>query len=342
MDVRLVYNPVAGQHDVDEALQQVIDFLESRGWDVSVSRTHGPGDATIYAREAVAEEMDVVVAIGGDGTLGEVATGLAKSDCALGVLPVGTGNVWAHMLGLPVWTPTNRSALLDAAHILVEGKRFPIDLGQMGDRYFVLWTGVGFDARIAHDVEPHRELRRNLGNLAYFVSAVSLSLQLRGARMTVSVDGEPLHQRALLVLVTNVQFYGRSWRVAPQARLDDGLLEVYVFKGESALDAVRHMVSVMSGSQLEDPEIDVHRGTRVTISGEEPLPVHMDGDPAGYTPVTVSVVPKALKVIVPSSVSGSLFESIDAPDGEQSPLGQRVLESLRENRERLFGEMEEE
>lgn len=337
MNVRLIFNPVAGQHDVEETLRQVVDFLESQGWEVSVSRTKGSGDATIYAREAVAEGSDVVVAVGGDGTLGEVATGLAKSDSALGVLPVGTGNVWAHMLGIPVWTPNRRSALLEAARILVEGRRVPIDLGQVGDRYFALWTGVGFDAQIAHDVEPQRELRRQFGNLAYFISALSLGLQLRGTRTTVSIDGKTVHRRAFLVLVTNVQFYGGTWRVAPQAKLDDGLLEVYIARGESAWDAVRDVVSVLRGRQLEDPEIDVYRGRQITVRGEEALPVHLDGDPAGYTPVTISVVPKALQVIVPSQGSESLFEGVESSDGNRLPLGQRVLDTLRQGGERFLG-----
>ncbi|MGM0401389.1 MAG: diacylglycerol/lipid kinase family protein [Chloroflexota bacterium] len=340
MDVRLVYNPVAGQHDVEKALRQVVDFLESRGWEISISRTRGPGDATLYAREAVAEGTDVVVAVGGDGTLGEVATGLAKSNSALGVLPVGTGNVWAHMLGIPVWTPNRRSALLEAARILVEGRRVPIDLGRVADRYFVLWTGVGFDAQIAHDVEPQRELRRQLGNLAYFISALSLGLQLRGTRMTVSIDGRTVHRRAFLILVTNVQFYGGTWRVAPQAKLDDGLLEVYIARGGSAWDAVRHAVSVLQGRQLEDPEIDVYRGKQIAIHSEEILPVHVDGDPSGYTPVTISVVPKALQVIVPSQGSESLFEGFEPSNDERLSLGQRILDNLRQGGERFLA-MEE-
>ncbi|MFP3895451.1 MAG: diacylglycerol/lipid kinase family protein [Anaerolineales bacterium] len=310
MNLRLVYNPVAGQHDVEEPLRQVVNFLESQGSEVSVSRTRESGDAAAYARAAADEGSDIVVAVGGDGTLGEVATGLARSNSALGVLPVGTGNVWAHMLGIPVWTPNHRSALLEAAHILVEGKRVPIDLGQVEDRYFVLWTGVGFDAQIAHEVEPQRELRRQLGNLAYFISALSLGLQLRGTRTTISVDGDTVQQRAILVLVTNVQFYGGTWRVAPQAKLDDGLLEVYVFKGGNALDVARHVISVLQGKQLEDPEIDVYRGKQITVQGEETLPVHVDGDPSGYTPVTISVASKALQVIVPSQGCESLFEGL--------------------------------
>ena len=129
MKVQLIYNPVAGRRDIKDDLLRVRSFLQSKGWEVALRSTMGPGDATTYAREAVATQCDMAVAVGGDGTLGEVANGLVGSDCIMGVLPIGTGNVWAHMMDLPLWTPVSRSALLDAAQVLVDGQVHEIDLG---------------------------------------------------------------------------------------------------------------------------------------------------------------------------------------------------------------------
>ena len=340
MRVQLIYNPAAGQRDATKDLRKVIAFLESQGWNVALRTTLGPGDAISYAREAAANGYDMAVAVGGDGTLGEVATGLAHSDCAMGVLPIGTGNVWAHMLGLPVWTLRRRSALMDAAHILVDGRPCRIDLGKVGDRYFLLWSGIGFDAQIAHDVEPHREVRRNLGNLAYYVTAIALSLRLRGTRVTVTIDGQTVRQRALLIVVSNAQLYGRSWRLAPQAQLDDGLLETYIFKGSNTLDALRHFVLLMQGKHIGDPRVETYRAKHIEIRAETPLPLHTDGDPAGSTPATITVVPKALDVIVPAWASGSLFQDGGFSDSaslmleEQPSLAQRIAARLRYERER--------
>lgn len=309
----MIYNPAAGQRDCATEVDEVVAFLASKGWDVTVRRTLGHGDATTYAREAVAHQCDVAIVAGGDGTIGQVASGLAGSHCALGVLPIGTGNVWAHMLQLPLWSPKHRTALMEAAQVLFDGHIVSIDLGKAGDRYFVLWTGVGFDAQVAHDVEPHRDIRRNLGNLTYYVTALAVSMGLRGTRLTVVIDGRAIRKRVLLIVVTNGQLYGSSWRLAPEARIDDGLVEVYVFKGSNTVDVFRHLAMLLLGKHSHDPRVDTYRAKTVEIRGEKSVPLHLDGDPAGYTPVTITVAPKALRVIVPPWTSTSLFEEPSAP-----------------------------
>ena len=292
-----------------------------------------------YAREAAAAGDDMVVVVGGDGTLGEVATGLVGSDCVLGVLPVGTGNVWAHMVGLPVWAPTNRDALMDAAQILVQGDPREIDLGRIGDRYFALWAGIGFDAQVALDVEPHREIRRSLGNVTYMVTALALTLAMRGTRVTVAIDGRALRQRALLILISNAQLYGPSFRLAPQAQLDDGLLDVYIFKGVSTLDYFRHLLLMILGKHMGHPNLEVYRAKRVEVRGDKPLPIHIDGDPHGYTPTTITVAHKAVRVVMPTWASRSLFKG-GAGMETQLSLAQRIAERLRYERERLVEEGE--
>lgn len=340
MKAMLIFNPAAGQRDIAGELRQVVTYLESQGWDVVLRRTFGPGDATTYAREAVAGGLDMVIAAGGDGTLGQVATGLAGSNCVLGVLPVGTGNVWAHMLGLPQWTPLGRATLLDAARVLVEGEVHPIDLGRAGDRYFVLWAGIGFDAQIAQGVEPHRDIRRNLGNITYYVALIALGLGLRGTRVTVEIDGKAMRQRVIMVIVTNAQLYGPTVRLAPQAQLDDGLLDVYVFKGDNLFDALRHIFSVVVGTHHHDAKIETYTARRVEIRGDKPLPVHLDGEPIGHTPVAIAVAPRALRVIVPSWASGSLFQDGAAEAEGDLSLAQRIVEVLRAQRDRWHVEAE--
>jgi len=341
MKAQLIYNPAAGRRHVAGELSQAKAFLESEGWQISLRTTHGPGDGTDYAREAVADGCEMVAAVGGDGTLSEVATGLAWSDCVLGVLPTGTGNVWAHMLGLPLWTPTSRTTLVDAARVLVEGQVYPIDLGKAGDRCFTLWAGIGLDAQVAHQVEPHREARRTLGNLpTYLVALVAQSLGLRGTRMTVVIDGQAVRQRVVLILVSNAQLYGPSVSIAPQAQLDDGLLDVYIFKGDNTLDVARHVAMILAGKHQRDPKVETYRAQRVEIRGEDALPLHTDGDPIGSTPVTITVLPRALRVIVPPWASGSLFRD-GGPGGKREPsLAQRIVERLRDERERWREESE--
>jgi len=341
MKVQLIYNPAAGRWDIDAELNRVMAFLRSQGWSVSLRTTLGAGDGITYAREAVVNGYDMVVVVGGDGTIGEVATGLAGSDCILGVLPAGTGNVWAHMLGLPLWTPVFRSGLMDAARVLVEGQVYPIDLGKAGDRCFALWAGIGLDAQVAREVQPHREMRRSLGNtLTYLIALISQSLGLRGTRMTVVIDGKAVRERVILILVSNAQLYGPSVPIAPQAQLDDGMLDVYIFKGSNTLDVARHIVMILSGKHVKDPQVESYRARQVEIRGEEPLPLHTDGDPVGSTPVTLTVLPRALRVIVPPWASDSLFQD-GGPGGKKLSLAQRIADRLRYERDRWREEGEQ-
>ena len=334
MKVQLVYNPVAGQRNIAEDLDQVMGFLRGRGWEVTLRRTLGPGDAAIFAREAAESQHDLVVAVGGDGTLGEVASGLAHSECALGILPIGTGNVWARMLGVPTWTLIDRSALMEAARILVDGTIQSVDIGLVNGKRFLLWTGIGFDAQIAQVVEPHREIRRSFGNLTYLVGAITIGSRLRGTRMTVVIDGKALRQRVILLLITNIQLYGGVLKVAPQAQLDDGLLDVYVFKGADLLDVLRHVITILMGKQLEDPKIEAYQAHHIEIRGDRRLPLQTDGDPAGYLPATVTVEPKALRVVVPKWAPASLFRDGTGLASEPM-LAERIAERLDSERERL-------
>ena len=307
MQVQLIHNPVAGPRDVGEDLAAVTAYLAQQGWDITQRTTFGRGDATTFAREAAALGADMVVAVGGDGTLGEVANGLAGTNTILGLLPVGTGNVWAHMVGIPVWGLKSRNALLDAAHVLVEGQVRQVDLGKVGERYFALWLGMGFDAQVAEDVEPHRELRRSVGNVAYLVTALASSLVFHGTRITVVVDGKVLRQRAVMVVVSNAQLYGPAWRLAPRALLDDGLLDVYIFKGASTLDVFRYTALLLKGKHLQDPKVEAFQGQHVEIRGSRALPFHLDGDPTGYTPVRIDVAPQALRVALPAQLPDGLL-----------------------------------
>ncbi|MHB9034801.1 MAG: diacylglycerol/lipid kinase family protein, partial [Anaerolineae bacterium] len=326
--VQLIHNPMAGQRDLTEAISEVVSYLGEQGWEVTIRRTMGSGDATTYAREAVVNNYDMAIAVGGDGTFGEVATGLAHSDVTLGLIPVGTGNVWAHMLNMPTWSPLNRSALLEGAQVLVKGKVRRIDLGKVGGRYFALYAGIGLDAALAHQVEPHRDMRRSFGNLMYFVAAASLGMSLRGSRMTVVIDGQVTRQRVLMVMVTNVPVYGAIW-VAPQAKLDDGYLDVYIFKGENALDAISHAIKMTFGAHRGDPRIETYRAQKIEIYGDKHLPIQVDGDPLGITPATITVEPRALSVLVPAATSDGLFNGAANSSPGYYTLMQRILETLR-------------
>jgi len=333
---------------VERELGQVIAYWEGRGWQVSFRETWGAGDATTFAREAVVTGCQAVFVAGGDGTVGEVAGGLAGSDVALGVLPAGVGNVWALEMGIPTPSPLRRHLLLDAAEALAEGEIRRIDLGRAGpvstlslgpctlcpwakgpraccpgqvqstkglghrtkgQCHFILWAGIGLDAEVIERMEPRTRPTKRLGTLAYVVAAVLVAKNFRGIRTRVVIDGRSINTRSILIIVSNVQLYARLMRVAAEAYLDDGLLDVCIFKGGNFASTVQHAIKIFAHRHLRDPQVEYYQCRKVSISTATPLPVQADGDPIGATPMEFEIVPQALNVIVPQNSSRRLFRN---------------------------------
>jgi diacylglycerol kinase (ATP) len=305
MKAQIVLNPSAGQRDRRRELKEAIAYLEDHGWQLSLRETHGPEEATAYARQAAAEGYDVVIAAGGDGTVSEVANGLIGSKVALGMFPIGTTNVWALQMGIPPFWPLRQHSLLEAAKVLAEGHTRRVDLGEVNGRYFLLWAGVGLDAKVTEEVEP--EVKKRLGPLAFIIAGIVVAREFAGTKVQVTIDGCEVNRRAILILASNAQFYAGIVRVAAQARLDDGLLDVLIFKGQGFPATLRHIFSVLTSRHLRDPEVEYYQARRVEISAAKPLLVHADDELFTTTPVEISVVPGALRVVVPKVLPPGLF-----------------------------------
>ena len=256
--------------------------------------TLGRGDATTHARQAVAEGQDAVVVVGGDGSINEAVQALANSPTALGVLPRGTGNVWAREVGIPLHN------LPAAAQAMVHGQVHTVDLGLAGDRYFLMWAGIGFDASLVKDLEETEpEFKRQWGMAAFVVRGAALAMSFMGSRLDYRINGRRIRRRTIMAVLANGRRYAAYLNLAPNARLDDGLLDLYIFKGRGSLYTLRHFAGLASGQHVHDPEVEYYPVDRVGVHGRAALHVHTDGEPAGQTPMEFRVAPSALHVIVP-------------------------------------------
>lgn len=296
----IIANPMSGSfprhhHNHDDTLA----FLEAHGWQVELRFTEGPGDARILARRAVEQNISLVIAAGGDGTINEVIQELAGSGTALGVLPMGTVNVWAREMGIPLDTAKARE-------ILVYGQTRCIDLGRANGRYFLLMVGIGVDGEVAQAVE-HKPLKR-LGVLGYALAALWFGTGYLGFPLSLKIDeAEPVRTRALQVVIGNTQLYAGAFKFTWLARCDDGLLDLCVVHKRGPLGRLVVLLDFILKREKRRLWVRYNTFREVAIETKDPVAIQIDGEPVGYTPAKVSVVPGALKVVVPPVVPQEVF-----------------------------------
>ncbi len=291
----LIANPAARGAPPIERLRAAIDGIP--GWDVSLETTKAAGHATELARSAVERGCDAVIASGGDGTVNEVANGLARSDTALAVIRSGTANVWAKEARLP----RDPAA---AAQLLADGETRTIDLGRAGDRYFVNVAGIGFDAAIVQEVSGG--LKRRLGATAYVLHGLRRMLSYRAAPAECLADGKPFADELYWLLLGNTRSYAGVLDIAYRAVADDGRLDAYLLRRGGPLRLLWLVPSVLFRRHDRGKNM-LYRQIESLDLREPGLPVHVDGEYIGETPMRFQVAPGALRVIVPRGLRNPLF-----------------------------------
>jgi YegS/Rv2252/BmrU family lipid kinase len=297
----ILFNPHAGQaNNLMSQLERAADLWRDRGWQVELCPTQYAGHATYLARDAAAQGYDIVAAAGGDGTVNEVVNGLVNTQTALAVLPIGTVNIWARELGLSM-------DIQQAADAFLQARLEQIDVGRAGDRYFLLMAGIGFDAAVTAEIRSDEKKR--FGAIAYLKQAVQLAWQFRGSRAKIYLDGRRIRGCVLMVVIGNSQLYGGVVKFTSHAVVDDGVLDVCVIKGQNMLVAPLRLFSVFAKQFNRGQAVEYYQAQQIQIRGKQHLPVQVDGDYLGSTPLTVSVVPAGLWALVPPSADRSLWKS---------------------------------
>jgi len=287
----VVLNPLAGGSDVDRVHEAVLRAAdEGLHCDVHVIAPAEQVTATVQA--ALPAGFDLVAAAGGDGTVAAVASALVHTGIPLGIIPVGTGNILAQDLGIPLDLESALQLLCGPQHTRT------LDAMQVGEQYFLLSIGVGLSAVMHRDTTV--EDKRRFGHFAYVLRGL---LALRGfqpKKFTLTVDGKINRVRAAEVVVANSSTAGSaSIRWGPHIHLDDGMLDVCIVRARVPLDYFRIAWNLLR-RQKRDPRLHflrVHES--IVIGAGHTLPVEADGDLIGQTPVHIRLVPAALRVIVP-------------------------------------------
>lgn len=297
----LILNPVAGKSLLAETQEEPKSIEEEiltalRIYDIEPevwhTTTEDPGEG--LARKAADEHVDLVIAAGGDGTIHAVASGLMWCDSILGIIPMGTMNNLSHSLGIPL-------SIEAACAVLARGETRTIDVGQTNEQTFLEVAGVGFEASLFPAGEEFKKTGLISTVRGVILGLVSL-FTFKPTRLKISFDEKKMRPYdAIQVTICNAPYYGAHFQVGPDILMDDGMLDVFIFRHFSKLEYLRHAVSISQGRRVFQPKILRRRVKALRITSTGPLDIQADGIPRGQTPAVVKVVMGALRVRVPTT-----------------------------------------
>ena len=281
----VILNPAARSEKANRLLERIREL--SGG--APVRLTSEAGDASRIASEAVRDGVEVIIAAGGDGTLNEVVNGIGNAPVRLGILPVGTMNVFATELGIP------HGNLERAWSIIEQGKVVAVDLPKANDTHFIQLAGVGLDAEVVRKTTA--DSKKALGPLSYLLTLVQVAAH-KPPRVVVETEGGRIREGSF-VLIGNGRLYGGPFPVFKRASLHDGLLDVLVFQNQSHWDVVRYFQAIAFGTHPELPDVEYFQTSSIKVTSSGDVPVELDGEVAGMLPCLFSVEPQKLRVMAP-------------------------------------------
>ncbi len=292
----IIANPVSGRGRARRIGERVADLLHERGVTVDLMMSGAPGDCERIAREVLARGAQQVAACGGDGTVHEVVNGLANSDAVLGVVPCGRGNDLARALGLS-------KDLKDVVNTLVHGVDRAIDLGKVGDRFFATVATFGFDTAVAQRMQNQGAgfLTRVLevgGKVSYGLTVLRTLFGYRSPFVRLRGDFGVFEGRVLLAATANAPFYGSGIKIAPDAIVDDGVLDVCIVADVSRWTVLRMFLSAYSGAHVGHSAVRIVQTRTLQIESDDSLWIFADGESVCEIPAKIEVVPGALRVKV--------------------------------------------
>lgn len=301
----VLVNPVAGSGEGEKDWKEISCLLGQNGFNFTHQFTLRKYHAIDLVTEAINNGADRIMVIGGDGTLNEAVNGIfaqtrvATDEILLGMIPVGTGNDWGRMFHIP-------SDYEESIRILKKGKTFHQDAGLVryinggkeASRYFINIAGLGFDARVVQKANKQKEEGKH-GVLLYFLNIFTTLMNYESTRVSVEVDGKSVFENSVLSMsLGNGRYAGGGMLQTPDAKPDDGLLNLTVIKAMGRLRVITSLKKLYDGKILEHPMIEGFTGKQIRIDSNPPIFLETDGESLGHTPVEFEILPKRLQVIV--------------------------------------------
>jgi diacylglycerol kinase (ATP) len=287
---RLIYNPTSGREEMRRLLPNILDRLDLAGIETSCHATTGDGDATREAAESVKRGYDIIIAAGGDGTLNEVVNGMAGYDDLppLGIFPLGTTNDFARAMKIPRrWE--------DCCDLIIQNKTRPIDIGKVNGRHFINIAGGGSLTELTYEV-PSR-LKTMIGQLAYYVKGIEKMINLSPTELVIRAEGiGEIEGEFMIFLIANSNSVGGFERLAPDARIDDGLLDVIAVKKCNLAEFIRLVTMALRGDHFNDSRIIYFKTNQMEVTSPGHVLLNLDGELGGELPGVFEVLPQHLHI----------------------------------------------
>ena len=285
--IAFIVNPISGTKDKEQILSYAKSYSGLSGSDLTFYKTTGPCDATVAAKRFAEEGYATVVAVGGDGTVNEVAQGLMHTPTCLGIIPTGSGNGLARDLGIPM-------NYQKAVATLVNGNSIAIDAGKLNDKTFFCTSGVGYDAFVGNRFAQ----AKTRGILTYVKIAIGKFLTYKPENYRLQVNGKAMELKAFLITVANASQWGNNAHIAPEADMTDGLFDVVIVSPFPLYAAPTLGIKMFRSKLNRSQYVSIIRCDSLTIEREQGGYIHYDGEPGTMgTNLSFSIIPTALNVI---------------------------------------------
>lgn len=307
MRMKIILNPTAGRGRALESQRIITDKLNAAGVEFDLETTLGPSQVVEQTQQAVSKSYDLIIAAGGDGTLNQVVNGMVGTGVPLGVLPCGTGNDFATMIGMP-------SQIDKCLDQIIAGGVSYVDLGKINERYFISSVGAGFDGQVAYTVNhgfPH--LR---GHIVYVLGIFKTIFSYPGHQINLTVDGKTENFKALLVAVNNSKTYGGGFMITPDAVLDDGYFSICTSQMMNPLEICLNLPKLSKGVHGRLKKIRLFEGKSITIESATPLYCQIDGEIEELSNLRFEILPHAFPIYGASFTPSASSLSEAASAGE--------------------------
>jgi len=278
---------------VGKLLPQLGQLFSKHNLKYELTLTQAPGHATILAKEAAEKGWENIIAVGGDGTMNEVLNGIMDTSANMGFIPSGTGNDLARSLDIPM-------DINEAVAVFAQGKTIPMDIGKDRDGYFSIILGLGFPSDVMHHVNTTKNIFR--GSMAITTSIIQVVNKLKPYPVHIEMDNESIDTTVMGIFILNTRFTGGGLQIAPEAKYDDGILDVVIMHRMSKVDFLTTLPKAYKGKHLSNPRCQLFRTKTIKVTSAEPLRKLFDGNVFGESPVEARILPGALKVWVPRRV----------------------------------------